>query len=1059
VAQKYIQTYDDSVLKLSIKQGEEQDRFPTSLSDLTSTDYNVTSALPGSFTMGELAFTRDTARVFVGNFTTNETFLYKNPSADIKDLKIQQTLGGTLVGNKYLGYIDSKPPYNNEENDYSPLSLTEDSRFTINGNEHIEKAVLKDGSSFRSYEFNALGSNECKNTEDGKWNKQSFYNSTYDAYDGDYMYDIYRNALIIFDHNIKPSEGDSSRRRSKITALEVDKRDGESSAVYNHTLDMYGDGYVCLYNIVPDGDTITFAPKNFSRTTGIADNGNYTQNIIKVQKVHANAMVGALDNTSFSISTRGGSQAASEVITLNTTQKFSEITLPENESHLILPNKIGLFNNVRVDFKQFSENLNVDEDTPIYQLAFTRNTGKNGYEYLNANFIKKENAATYTIKLGKGLSSDNGKDYITLAPNGSIPKIIISGSSSAGNTALSNEPFSLLTTEPGAFFTGNLIVGLNGSITGENGYPDNYSTTIKNITKHYDNENSKLNYLVESTPLTANTEGSKTNVNLKFKVSPVVYCTEKSDSDINAIGIFSDITLKTPAFTYTDNNETVNVPSATQILTVNDLKDIWVYTKNQFISPPNNYTKYDGSQYAYITHPINGSYIEYIKSERTPENVDVLTLKDNEFIEISKSDSGFDVIIKNTSDDIIASYTNTVKLYNPLSGNLYTSIVDLYKDIYGNAEDLSSLSSVIISKYFTTDLTLNESFRLDLDNISKKAIINVPSKKLVTKIVYDTEKILVDGEEATQYIFKDAYDSSINNIIKLEYFGKKIYISDENEVTSSNYNVSYEGDELKNYILNDTGEFIIDENILLQDAFKTRIYMIKITNIDGKIKYYEFVDNNISIENKRTTTNECVDISTVTNEYSYDMFNDETYTINLIEKNTAINLEEKEFYTSNETILDNYLDAWAHYYGDEDEKYCFGGKMKANEHEKWIEQRRINVMRQFPMIPSHATSVLLECKTGSNSSLKLKHIGNGNKVAYEANPLKNETAPTITGLTLPTTLKDNNWIKDKELVNIESDSIYYVELPLSIDEFGNKHFTFKVDVSNDVLISLAAYRA
>ena len=48
--------------------------------------------------MGELAFTRDTARLFVGN--------YKNLNNTKDSDKI---LGGSLVGNKYLGLIDSKP--------------------------------------------------------------------------------------------------------------------------------------------------------------------------------------------------------------------------------------------------------------------------------------------------------------------------------------------------------------------------------------------------------------------------------------------------------------------------------------------------------------------------------------------------------------------------------------------------------------------------------------------------------------------------------------------------------------------------------------------------------------------------------------------------------------------------------------------------------------------------------------------------------------------------------------------------------------------------------------
>ena len=295
MAQKHIQLYDDSVIKLSIKQGIEADRFRPEVEGAASTDYNITSTLPGAFTMGELAYTRDTNRVFVGNFTSEKEFLYGSDITSETDAQIiQQTPGGTLVGNKYLGYVDSKPPYNNDDRISAPLSLDKETTFNINGIEKTENGVLTENSKFRSYEFTlSNGDGIYIPTEDHKWNRQSYYNEKYDAYDGDYMYDVYRNALILFDHNIKPSTADATaadtknpRRPSLITPIETDNKDESTKTVYNHTLDMYGDGYVCLYNVIPDGDTLTFNAKDFSNTTGIATNGNYTQNIISVQKVY-----------------------------------------------------------------------------------------------------------------------------------------------------------------------------------------------------------------------------------------------------------------------------------------------------------------------------------------------------------------------------------------------------------------------------------------------------------------------------------------------------------------------------------------------------------------------------------------------------------------------------------------------------------------------------------------------------------------------------------------------------------------------------------------------------
>lgn len=126
------------------------------------------------------------------------------------------------------------------------------------------------------------------------------------------MYDIYRNALIIFDHNIKPSvpgsndhqiapnslpsekTEENSRRKTPLIPYPADKNTTDKT-VYNHTKDMYGDGYVLIYNVIPDGKTLTFVKKQFDPTSGINTKtnektndtyrGNYSQNIIRLEDV------------------------------------------------------------------------------------------------------------------------------------------------------------------------------------------------------------------------------------------------------------------------------------------------------------------------------------------------------------------------------------------------------------------------------------------------------------------------------------------------------------------------------------------------------------------------------------------------------------------------------------------------------------------------------------------------------------------------------------------------------------------------------------------------------
>lgn len=76
---QYIKIFNDTVLKQSILQGYETQRTNSEL---------------GKFTMGELAFTRDTGRVFVGTYTDTD---------NKKSSDIAYKQGGLLVGNKYYG--------------------------------------------------------------------------------------------------------------------------------------------------------------------------------------------------------------------------------------------------------------------------------------------------------------------------------------------------------------------------------------------------------------------------------------------------------------------------------------------------------------------------------------------------------------------------------------------------------------------------------------------------------------------------------------------------------------------------------------------------------------------------------------------------------------------------------------------------------------------------------------------------------------------------------------------------------------------------------------------
>lgn len=288
MSQKEIRLFDDSVIKLTVKQGLESERYPISATNREGSgvtyegasvdilNFDQISTLTGSFTTGELAYTRDTNRLFIGNL-----------SESLKDNQ-QQTLGGVLTGNKYLGYVDSRDGARLKET--TPLSLADN--------------LLLEESDYRSYEFIDTN-NEIKKTEDGKWSRLSYYNDKYDAYDGDIMYDVYRNALILFDHNIKAWDETWTSNKKQKTPLQArfEGQDGiqdtpEKYLIYEHTKNMYGDGYVLLYNVIPDGTTLTFEPRELDAES-TNKTPNFSHNVIRINKVPTSAIVDTLDEIYF----------------------------------------------------------------------------------------------------------------------------------------------------------------------------------------------------------------------------------------------------------------------------------------------------------------------------------------------------------------------------------------------------------------------------------------------------------------------------------------------------------------------------------------------------------------------------------------------------------------------------------------------------------------------------------------------------------------------------------------------------------------------------------------
>lgn len=348
MSQKEIRLYDDSVIKLTIKQGTEKERFGVTnignggkgtyegKNNFDLLDYDTINSVSGSLVTGELGYTRDTNRLFVGNI-----------SDELKNSQ-QQTLGGVLTGNKYLGYVDSR----NKEVPSNETSEVRAIPRPLSGPD----GILGNNSEYRSYNFATDDAKPTiKMTEDGKWARLPYYNETYDAYDGDYMYDIYRNAFILFDHNIKPSANISSSSNPEVGGKRVtpllprffetdeSKLTSDEKPVYNFTKDMYGDGYVLFYNVVPDGDTLTFIPKSIDKN-GVYDGSidkvqNYSYNVLKINRIPANLISTNLDKNYFTY-TEGSDSVISLSSSIKTKiENATPIKIETKNTSYILVNK------------------------------------------------------------------------------------------------------------------------------------------------------------------------------------------------------------------------------------------------------------------------------------------------------------------------------------------------------------------------------------------------------------------------------------------------------------------------------------------------------------------------------------------------------------------------------------------------------------------------------------------------------------------------------------------------------------------------------------------------
>lgn len=542
MSQNFIKIFDDTVLKQSINQGTEEQR---------------TAANLGRFTMGELAFTRDTGRLFIGNHS----------SKPASELELPQIHGGIIAGNKYLGYIDSKPLSWWTRGDAGSLPLNYEEETTYDGvsnpnstedNYLKEEGLLTPKSKYRNKKD--VDGNQYKE----KWDKETHYNENLDAYDGDYMYDMYQNALILFDRNISESHNPPKRGTKEVTSgnitttreIYVDDNGEElpikeqlrrteiKNLSQKHCIDypVYGDGYVIFRNIEPDGKTLRFKSKSFyDDGTPISDGEsfvNYSHNILEVVSVPGSAMdAGHGENF----------ELRNDKVELKNDIKNVK-SIKNDDNTITLPGILNLYNSdktataITLNFSNAGDRNFKTIDDESYILALKETETTNNY---SVSVAKSKNTNFY-IRLGEGLKNKGrgGDKLIELSSSDSssssnTPLLTIESDTSYLSSGYYSDPFYTNDeTIKDNFYVGNTTLKKGGIVSLIDKYDEKYETATETERGRFDSPgNVAMNFFKTPIPIIWNTNSTYTcnnvNANFLFNTKPYLFCMKK-DVYVNA---------------------------------------------------------------------------------------------------------------------------------------------------------------------------------------------------------------------------------------------------------------------------------------------------------------------------------------------------------------------------------------------------------------------------------------------------------------------------------------------------------------------------------------------
>lgn len=500
MANNFVKIFDDTIIKLSVNQGLEDQRTCETL---------------GTFTVGELAYTRDTGRLFVGD----------NSDGEIGHRGLQETVGGTLVGNKYLGLIDSKPLVTFFDNG-KPLSYENSTLGSDNGVE--ETGLLLENSKFR------LHSDTNSDEKWDNWDRKSTYNAKYNAYNGDFMYDVYQNAFILFDTRISGKENANFQPIIKVdengvpvepetfivNGEEIPSNSPEAikltrrSKLINHTSSdgisedvIYGDGYVIIRNVEPDNATIRFKSRSF-HPNGLPEDGvNYTHNLLEVFNIPTKLIKDRFSDDFIKGDTISLNKNLANIQSI--TGNNGTIKLP-NDISFSVPVNDSRDGRVIMNWR-FTKPNNVllnSDDSYYLTLKPSKRVVNGGEEYISfqAQLAQREKVRPpFYIKLDTGLNtSQNGQNILTLDTNAmnlaTAPTLSVNLDSFSSRSNVSIDPYRVLTDYKKNInegVIGNITVTSLGTVKSFDTFPSGYYGLAYEKIDKWEEENPTINFLKE----------------------------------------------------------------------------------------------------------------------------------------------------------------------------------------------------------------------------------------------------------------------------------------------------------------------------------------------------------------------------------------------------------------------------------------------------------------------------------------------------------------------------------------------------------------------------------